>query len=469
MRRNVVVLCLDGVRADTFAARAARLGELADVTVRGCRAASGWSVPGHASMLTGRLPHDHGVHALSPRYDALDAGGTLLGDVEGRTVGVSANPYAGPEVGFDTLFDEFHEVSRDRPAQRGLHVRDAADEVDPGVRRYAHVLRRALTHDSPGRSLANVARVGLDRLVRGGRFDHEPARLDEGARTIVRLLGGLVPDAEREAPVFAFVDFAEASGPMVDRRGLTRGPVPAGWSSEVAGLTPEAVSSDPDEFVQELAFYRHLYAQNVEYLDRLCADLAEDLLRVTERETTVVVTAGHGENLLDDPTDPLFGHVGSLSEAVVHVPLVLINPPEGYPSVVEGPVSHLDFRSLVAGLAADETPALGDGPVAAELVGVTPGHEGLVAADPERWDRVRRCLYPHAGSKLVWDDRGDRVEYALDPDDPCRQERVSTGTGGVPGWAEAAFGESAAETYERTRRSANTDATAEGLHGLGPS
>lgn len=434
--------------------------------MRGCRAASGWSVPGHASLLTGRLAHDHGVHAFSPRYDALDPAETLAGDFAGHTIGVSANPYTRSDLGFDTLFDEFHGVTRDRPSQRGLDVHEAARGVE-GVSRYPHLLKAALTHDSPGRSLANLVRVEADRLVRDGILGREPAILDDGARTAVQLLGSRVPDAEREAPVLAYVDLVEATGPMVDRRGLARGTVPQGWSSTNAGLTTESVVSDPDEFVQELAFYRHLYAENVAYLDRLCGGLVEDLLRVTERETTVVVTASHGEDLLDDPTEPSFGHVGSLSEAVLNVPLVLVNPPDGYPPVVEGPVSHLDLRSLVTGLAAGETPALGGGTVAAELVGVPPGHETLVAGDPERWDRVRRCLYPHAESKVCWDDREMRVEYTLDPAQPCRQERVSAGSGGVPGWAETLFGESTAEIHDRTRR-AVTAATADEIREVGP-
>ena len=457
MRRNVVVLCLDAVRADAFAARAERLTDRADVTVTGCRAASGWTLPSHASMLTGLLAHDHGVHALSPRYDPLDPADTLAGDFDGRSLGVSANPYAGSRFGYDALFDEFHDVTRDRPDPRGFDVHEVAHQVEDGAGRYLHVVREALGHDAPGRSLANAARVTLDQLFRKGAFDHEPALLDDGARTVARMLRERVPAAEREAPVLAFADFAEAHAPLVDRRGLVRGAVPRGWSSRDAGLTPEAVALDPDEYVEELAFYRHLYAENVAYLDRVCDALVSDLLESTERETTVVVTADHGENLADeadDPDDRAFGHVGSLSEAVLHVPLVLVNPPSGYPPVVEGPVSHLDFRALVRGLAAGETPdptVEGD-LAAAELVGVTPGNEGLVASDPDRWDRVRRAVYPHAESKLCWDDRGDRTTYALDPEEPCRQRRVSTGTGGAPGWAEVVFGEPVAETYERTRR-----------------
>ncbi|ESP86928.1 sulfatase [Candidatus Halobonum tyrrellensis G22] len=471
MRRNVVVLCLDAVRADTFAARASRLSDLADVRVTGCRTAGGWTAPAHASMLTGLLAHDHGVHARSPRYDSLDPADTLVGDLDGHAVGVSATPHAGSASGFDRLFDEFHDVTRSRPDPRGFDARAVADEADGRIGRRIHLVREALAHDAPGASLANAARAAADRLARGGTLGHEPAVLDDGARAVARLLRDRVTETERDAPVFAFADFAEACAPLVDRRGLVRGTVPRGWSSADAGLTPEAVVADPDEYVEELAFYRHLYAENVAYLDRVCADLVADLREATERETTVVVTADHGENLFDDPDDPAFGHVGSLSEAVLHVPFVLVDPPAGYPPVVDGLASHLDFRALVRGLAADETPGLtaeGDPEsgdvagderaVAAELVGVAPGGEALAARDPERWDRVRRAVYPHDAAKLCWDDRGERTEYELDPDDPCRQRRVATGTGGAPGWAEAVFGEPVAETDERTRRGGDAGA-----------
>ena len=68
-QRNVVVLCLDTLRKDTLDRLARRLSALADVSFENCRAASGWSVPSHASMLTGQLPSEHDVHALNPKLD----------------------------------------------------------------------------------------------------------------------------------------------------------------------------------------------------------------------------------------------------------------------------------------------------------------------------------------------------------------------------------------------------------------
>ncbi|WP_435159099.1 alkaline phosphatase family protein [Haladaptatus sp. DFWS20] len=62
--RNVLLVCLDTVRADVFGEHANCLHRMADVSFTQCRAASSWTIPSHASMFTGQLPSVHGVHTL---------------------------------------------------------------------------------------------------------------------------------------------------------------------------------------------------------------------------------------------------------------------------------------------------------------------------------------------------------------------------------------------------------------------
>src|SRR6056297_3190608 len=102
---NVVLLCLDSVRKDFFDEYAPRLRERADLEFDQCRAASGWSVPSHASMMTGTLPHQHGIHVYNRDFSGLHRDETWLGELpRHRALGASANVYASDAFGFDGVF-----------------------------------------------------------------------------------------------------------------------------------------------------------------------------------------------------------------------------------------------------------------------------------------------------------------------------------------------------------------------------
>ncbi|MFC7198843.1 sulfatase-like hydrolase/transferase [Halospeciosus flavus] len=445
MTRNVVVCCLDTVRQDYFARFAPRLRERADVTAPGCRAASGWSVPSHASMVTGDLPHEHGVHTYEPGLDALDVADTVFGDLsEHASIGVSANVYAGSAFGFDALFDRFVDVSRDHRFDRGLDVSSFVDDhPEPGVGRYLDVARAALAHDRPGRSLANAACLAAGQAIETGPLDGLPTPFDDGAATISRAFTRLVDDTSE--PFVGFCNFMEAHEPHRDTLGYDSQlyDVPRGWRSSV---DPQAVATagraddgdgdggdgregDGDRSGDEaletaLERYRSTYGASIEYLDRKLVDFVDAVQAATDRETTVVVTADHGENLGTPADEGALGHVTSLSEGVLNVPFLVIDPPGSYPSTVTDPVSHCDLRRLVRAFAREKSPSISSAePVVAEVAGPTPGNETLVEAEPDRWDRALRAAYD-GERKVVWDDDGDATGYEISSDRPCWQRRV---------------------------------------------
>lgn len=430
MTRNVVVLCLDTVREDYFRTFAPRLRETTDVRFTQCRAASAWSTPSHASMLTGRLPHDHGVHVHAPDFEPL-AGETFLDDLPHRSVGVSANVYAGSAHGFDTLFDEFVDVSRYHRYPDGLNpaafVREHADD---GAAAFLHLARAVAESDAPLRSLANVGLYRLNDAVRHGSLGG-PELFDDGAAIVGRETLARVDDE----PFVAFANVMDAHEPHRTVRAYDNEAhsVPDDWDSE--GLSNADVIENPDAHASDLRKYRTLYAAAIDYLDRWTVSFIDRLASETDRETTVVVTADHGENLGYPADDGLFGHLASLSEGVLHVPLCIVNPPTGYPAEVDAPVSHLSLPELVAGLARGETPDVTSDRVAAEVVGLTPNNSGL---DGDHWDRLRRCVYDGT-RKWSWDSGGDARALDLDTERPCWQ-RERTGTSeSVPEWADERF------------------------------
>lgn len=444
--RNVALVCLDTVRADAFAVHAERLASLADVTFAECRAASSWSVPSHASMFTGRLPHEHGVHAFVPDFSALDRSETLLGEIDHRAVGVSANVYAGSPHGFDTWFDSFVDVDPKRRYPWGLDAESLLADYDGTLPRPVGALATALRHDHPVASLANL---GALRLRDRAESSERPVPSDDGMRVVERAVDRELADGAE--PWFLFVNAMDAHSPhrRLDLPEFADLAVPEGWS--FAESDKPTYLRDPDGHAADVDLLRACYDASIRYLDRRVGALAERLVEESDRPTTVVVTADHGEHLLYPGDEGRLGHVGSLGEGLLRVPLVLVNPPDGYPERVEAPVSHLSLPELLAGLARGETPDVTTGRTVAEVVGPAPGNEALTGVDPGEWDRAIRCAI--AGSaKFCWDSLGNRRRYEVTgPNDQSDPEVAPP-----PDWGRDRFreGEESVEAF-RERAEAN--------------
>jgi arylsulfatase A-like enzyme len=465
MHRNVVLVCLDSVRKDYFETHARRLQELASVSFEQCRAASSWSVPSHASMMTGELPHQHGVHTHNRDFLTIDRERTLFDRLPEayRTVGISANVYAGPSHGFDTFFDEFVNVPRYQYFTDGLNATEFVHNAESsGLTRHGEYLAAALGHEEPLKSLLNGALAQTKRFSMGRRV---PDPVDDGARAASRAAANLI--AETDRPTFAFMNLMEAHAPHSHFHGLDRSlhSAPLSWRHTTDDYWD--VVTDPESHAEHVRMLRELYAASIDYLDRVVAALIATIQRRVERETTVIVTADHGENLLFPAEDGLLGHKSSLSESLLHVPLAVINPPDGARANESGYVSHCRLPELIAGLANDSLPDVSDARVAAELVGLSGGPEP--PNEREWWDRMQRCVYD-GSRKVVWDSLGGVSAYDLDGDRPCWQVPVEGG-GDVPAWADAFFDRGIREykqsASENERRRAVDTATQRRLADLG--
>lgn len=455
MKRNVALLVLDTVRKDYFDRYATRLQTRANVSFEQCRAASSWSVPSHASMFTGDLPTEHGFHAehfdAESTFAALGPNETFVHDLSQRTVGVSANAYINTAFGADSLFDEFHDFSigshvHESLFPEGLTVQDYMSEATGStMRRYLGFLRACATHDHPVLSVLNgvwsQTSHTLERLPL-------PMLVDDGATVISKT----VDDAFRgETPAFVFANYMDAHTPLRTVYGFDDRlhSAPHSWSSK--NLDKWDLNMDRRATEEYTRHYRELYGAAIDYLDRRVADLVDDLL-AREPNTSIIVTADHGHNLGYEAENGLFQHTGSMSEGVMHVPLVIINPPAGYPERVSEYFSQLELGELVVGLSRGEPfdPSLAGGPIPAETVGLlgagdsTWGRE-FTTEEFAHWNRMIRCVYD-GDRKFEWTSVGKPRTFRLDPAEPCWQELVDTGTP-PPGWATDLF-ETDIETYK---------------------
>lgn len=411
--RSVVLICLDTVRKDYFDKFATRIPQRADVSFEECRTASSWSVPSHASMMTGEQPHQHGVHDYHRGYDEVTAEDTFLSRLpDHKSLGASANVYASSAFGFNKLFDEFLEVSPDRRYPKGIHVgRFGYDFDGDGLKKYLGFIPAALSHDYPVQSFLNGASVGIQRVVEKLPI---PTPFDDGAKIISKV--GTEAVDRTDEPFFLFTNFMEAHAPH--RTALHYDSklhsVPNTWDS--SAFDKWNINLNGAEGLEankkHVRYYRELYGAAIDYLDRQISAFIDDVQEATDQEVTFIVTADHGENLGEEEDGYLLGHDSSLSEGLVHVPCYLINPPEGYEETEDGLFSHLRLGDLIVGMANGETPDVFEDQITAELVGST---NASPPKDVDYWTRMLRSVYTGTDKKLVWDSLGTGIKYERKP------------------------------------------------------
>ena len=436
--RNVIFIVLDSVRKDYFDVYATQIRERSDVSFSNCRAASSWSVPSHASMLTGLLPHQHEFHADSFSNGVTFAdlrGETFIDELDGyRTIGLSANPYANSSFGFDTLFDEFHDyVSHGSVFPEGLSPYTFDERSSKsGLRRNAALIRACLSHRHPARSLLNAIWQGLDVDVSGLPL---PGFFDDGARPMSKDAHRLA--TETDEPFFLFANLMDGHSPFENsvRYDQSLHSVPNSWSSD--SLHNWEINKDNKGTSEYFRNYRALYGATIDHMDRHVGQLIDRIQSGTDRETTVIVTADHGNNLGYPVEDGLIHHTGSMSEGITHVPLEIVNPPDGYPDTVDDLYSHLSLPALVQdivqerpfdeGACTDEVPA--------ETIGLSGtgdprNYRDFEAEEFRYWNRMIRCVYT-GNEKIEWDTVGGGFRYRLDENRPCWQEQLEEGIEGL--------------------------------------
>jgi len=425
MVRNVVLLCLDTVRHDYYTEYAPRLRSRAETTLEHCYAAGGWSMPSHASLLTGQLPHEHGIHPRDQfTFDSLAVSDTFLREVpDHSTLGISANTYASSSFGFDALFDEFVDYSPSALFQDGLKPQVLQKATgNAGTDRYLTFLRRILRHERPIKSLAN----GLWGLVPSkptlSQSRLVPYSKHDGCETITTVAHDRLDGVDE--PYLLFINAMDAHAPYEVLRQYDDSlhDVPPGWHSD--DFDGERRSSlEPFSDAEDVQYYRQLYRAAIDYLDRTFAVFVDELLERSDYETTVIVFSDHGENLGYKADEYLVGH-NSLSNAILHTPGDIINPPDSFPTGATEPVSHLEFGELVEAIAYGRSlPAIERPVVPAEVPRAGGLHRGDEPEAPHLERMVRSLV--SVDERTEWDSLGTCRRFEREPGFPEGETLVS--------------------------------------------
>ncbi len=345
---NVLVIVLDTVRADHLSLygysrlTSPTLKRLAERGIRfdEARATAPWTLPSHASLFTGRWPHELGVKWMTPLRDRFPTLAEYLGARGYATAGFVANTlYCSADTGLDRGFTHYEDYVLDW------------ERLQP--------LRTALLVD---RAWAEVASFGLtvSRNMNAGPFH---SYLESAVRWLLltgrkeagsinrAFLDWLSHRTEPRRPFFAFLNYFDAHTPYLPPMGTAFrfGPGPR---SDADFILLNELWTAVDK-LRLAPHYRLLvrdsYDNCLAYLDERLGELFDALQRsgVLDR-TLVIIAADHGEELGEHT---LFDHGESLYRPEIRVPLLIVLPaPTQVAGVVRECVSLRDLPATIVDL-----------------------------------------------------------------------------------------------------------------------
>ena len=317
---NVLVIIVDTLRADhlsTYGYDRPTSPNLTRIASKGvlfenAMAASSWTLPSHASMLTGRYPHEHGARfidsTLTLRYPTLGEAFQKLGY---RTAGFSASTYffsrrTGLGRGFIHFEDDF-----ESPAA-------AFPQTYYGERLEKLLYTLHLAKDRIGRRNARQINQHALRWM----------------------------ESDRRHPFFVFLNYYDVHDPYLPpepylhrftRLSHPAGPIPMAWDW-FAHLTPAQRQGEMDA-----------YDGAIQYVDAELGEFFQQLhRRGLDKNTLIVITSDHGEEFNEHG---FMDHLNALYRELIHVPLILWYPgklPEGVR--IPTPVSTVSLPATLLSL-----------------------------------------------------------------------------------------------------------------------
>lgn len=411
---NVLLVVLDTVRADHLSVygygrdttpRLARLASRGTVFER-ARSAAPWTLPSHANLFTGRWPHELSVGGDQPLDATYPTLAGFLSQHGYATAGFVGNTY---------YCNSWYGLGRGF-----AHYEDYYEQnliVSPG---------EALRCTALGRWLIRLAGTAYNSRPETANTPKDAERVNQD------FLRWLSDRQAPERPFFAFLNYIDAHDPYLTPPGFDR----------YFGVKPETAADvetirtwhrarplDPSD--REIALIRDAYDDCLAYLDEQLGRLFDELeQRGVLRDTLVIVTADHGEQLGERG---FYGHGKSLYKQEVHVPLIVVGPsgiPQG--KSIADPVSLREVAATIVERLGLQDASPFPGRSLARFWGVGPkGHDELILSElhlsgkaltkpkpdapPASYGPMRSLV---AGGKIyIRDGLGREEVYDLD-DDP---------------------------------------------------
>lgn len=326
---NVLLIILDTVRAASLSLygydreTTPNLTQLAQRGVRFDQAISTapWTLPSHASLVTGRWPHELSADWIVPLDGTYPTLAEYLANAGYATGGFVANVgYCSWEFGLNRGFARYRDypltwatiagsTSIGRQLDRNMRIRNL-------LKNDQHLVRV---------NAASINREFLDWI-----------------------------DGRGDRPFFAMLNYYDAHGPYLPPAPFDRRFSPTGRDANLSPLhrylaRPRRTLLSAEVVQREIDQYDGAIAYLDEQLGRLFDELAA---RGVLENTIIVVTADHGEEFGEHG---IYDHGNTLYRPAVHVPLLVVAPGRVPPQrIVTRPVSLRDLPHTLAELATGE-------------------------------------------------------------------------------------------------------------------
>jgi len=352
---NVLLIVLDTVAADhlgLYGYNRPTSPTIDALARRGLRFASAqatasWTLPSHASIFTGRWPHELSAGWYTPLDAIYPTLGEFLGSQGYATAGFVGNQwYCGTDSGLARGFTVYRDYVFPHLTAFGMAVL-----VNRSIERLSLVVDFL------------DEQLGIPAL---GPYARYAAGLFKANRIEAGMIDDLFLDwfsshprsVQPARPFFAFLNFSDAHYPyQIPTIGLQRfGTRPRNyheadliknwWVLDKKRLSP-----------QDLALARDTYDSCIAHIDEYLGRLFDELARRgTLERTWVIIASDHGESFGEHAG--VYCHGTSLYQTELHVPLVII-PPAGSPShrVVNETVSLCDLAATVVDIAGLKAPS----------------------------------------------------------------------------------------------------------------
>lgn len=323
---NVLLLVLDTVRAESLSVygydrdTTPNLARLASrgIKFNQARATAPWTLPSHASMFTGRWPHELKVGEKTPLDATYPTLAEFLTDRGYATGGFIANTFfCNAWFGLGRGFEHYDDFYKE---QSSVSVAEA--------------LRCA----------------SLGRF--GARLLNDPLGVERQRKDAARISGDFLNwvDAHRGRPFFAFLNYFDAHTPyLMPPGGEYRFGRPPANAHELATLQEFDNRLRTSVTDDDVALACDAYDDLIAHLDAEIGRLFDELeSRGMLDNTIIILTSDHGEGLGEHG---LIGHGRSLYDTETRVPLLVFLPQSAHAGqTVDRAASLRDIPATVAGL-----------------------------------------------------------------------------------------------------------------------
>lgn len=321
-------------------------------------APSHWTLPSHASILTGCYPWEHGTFrgsSLSLRPD-LGTYAERFQRAGYATGSFSANPFLSPLTGLTRGFEtaawgQFSDCFRrfqPRPRPVGRYPETSAAPLEPA---------RWVDHGLSERARSSLRRLTTRlplpwetafRAVRRMQSGHPPAETPKVAAWIEPELHRFLGDVPTDRPVFTLVNLLDAHEPYFGVLAGTNSPSDVDWLWAYSGPLDRIDWRDGRKppTPRDLDRIQRLYRAGVELADQRLGRVL-DLFRTHGRfdRLNLIVMGDHGQALGEEGN---LYHVRGSVDALLRVPLVIHHRNQNQPEVCGEWVSTKDSIALLA-------------------------------------------------------------------------------------------------------------------------